>query len=87
MYQLSLDREVCLNVYAALKRKDKFDSVKGVYDKYLSSKLTYHQFVVAMRVFEELGLLTVVDNYNVEFNTSSKTDLSNSQIYTTFQAK
>ena len=87
LYQLSLDREVCLSVYAALKRKDKFDSVKGVYDKFLSAKLSLPQFVVATRVFEELGLLTVVDNYNVEFNTSVKTDLSNSKIYTTFQVK
>ena len=85
LYQLAIDRDVCLSVFAALKRKDKFDSVKGVYDKYLSGKLSYHQFVVALRVFEELKLITVVDAYNVEFNASEKTDLSNSQIYTTFQ--
>ena len=87
LYQLQLDRDVCLAVYGALKRKDKFDSVAGVYGKYLSSKLAYHQFVVAVRVFEELGLLKVTDVYSVEFNTSVKTDLQNSRIYTTFQAK
>lgn len=87
LYQLAMDRDICLAVYAALKRKDKFDSIKGVYDKYLSSKLTLVQFVVAVRVFEELGLIKVVDDFNVEFNTSQKTDLSNSQIFLVFQAK
>ena len=87
LYQLPLDREVCLAVYAVLKRKDRFDSVKGVYDKYLSSKLTYPQFVVATRVFEELGLVKVVDNFNVEFPAAEKTDLTNSKIYKTFQSK
>ena len=87
LYQLTLDRDVCLAVFATLKRKDKFDSVKGVYDKYLSAKIAYPQFVVAIRVFEELGLIKVVDNYNVEFNLSSKTDLNNSRIYAAFQSK
>lgn len=87
LYQLPLDRDVCLSVYAALKRKDRFESVKGAYEKYLSSKLTYPQFVVATRVFEELGLVKVVDAYNVEFTASQKTDLTNSKIYMTFQNK
>ena len=87
LYQLAMDRDVCLAVYGALKRKDKFDSVKGVYDKYLSAKLTYAQFTVAIRVFEELGLMKVTDAYNVEFNSSLKTELCNSRIYTTFQEK
>ena len=87
LYQLPLDRDVCLAVYGALKRKDRFDSVKGVYDKYLSGKLTYQQFVVATRVFEELGLVKVVDNFNVEFPVSEKKDLTNSKIYATFQSK
>ena len=87
LYELTIDRDICLGVYNALKRKDKFDSVKGVYDKYLSSKISHLQFVVAVRVFEELGLVTVVDNFNVEFDTSVKTDLANSRIYNTFFAK
>ena len=87
LYELSIDRELCLSVYNALKRKDKFESIKGVYDKYLSAKLSYVQFVVAVRVFEELGLLKIVDNYNVQFDTSVKTDLTNSRIYNTVFAK
>ncbi|MCH5160264.1 MAG: DHH family phosphoesterase [Clostridiales bacterium] len=87
LYQLALDRDICLAVFAALKRKDDFDSVKGVFDKYLTAKLTYPQFIVAIRVFEELGLIKVVDSYNVEFILSSKTDLNNSRIYATFQSK
>ena len=87
LYELALDRDVCSSVYAALKRKDKFESIKGVYDKYLSAKICYLQYVVATRVFEELGLIKIVDNYNVQFDLSTKTNLNNSLIYATFQSK
>ncbi|MCH5157019.1 MAG: DHH family phosphoesterase [Clostridiales bacterium] len=85
LYDLELARDVCLKVYQALKRKDKFDSIKGVYDKYLANSLSYAQYVVALRVFEELKLIAIVDNYSVKFDTSVKQDLSNSSIFRTFQ--
>ena len=85
LYNLSLTREDCLKAYQALKHKDKFDSVKGVYDKYLSSKLAYAQYVVALRVFEELKLIKIVDKYSVEFDTSVKQDLANSSVFSAFQ--
>ena len=85
LYSLELSRDVCLKVYSALKNKDKFDSVKGVYDKYLSSKLSYAQYVVALRVFEELKLIKIIDKYSVEFDTSVKQDLANSTVFCAFQ--
>lgn len=85
LYSLELTRDTCLLAYAALKRKDKFDSIKGVYDKYLSSKITYAQYVVALRVFEELQLIRIVDKFKVEFDTSVKKDLTNSSIFCAFQ--
>lgn len=85
LYNLELTRDDCLKAYQALKHKDKFDSVKGVYDKYLSSKLSYAQYIVAMRVFEELKLIKVIDKYSVEFDTSVKQDLANSSIFSAFQ--
>ena len=85
LYNLELSRDICLKTYSALKNKEKFDSIKGAYDKYLSSKISYAQYVVALRVFEELNLVKIVDNYCVEFNTSAKQDLSNSSIFCAFQ--
>lgn len=85
LYKLELTRDNCLKVYSALKNKSKYDSIKGVYDKYLSGKLNYDQFMVALRVFEELKLMKVQDKYTVDFDTSSKKDLSNSLIFCAFQ--
>ena len=85
LYRLDLTREVCLKAYSALKNKTKFDSVKAVYDKYLASALSYAQYVVAIRVFEELKLIKIVDNYTVEFDTSKKRDLTDSAIFRSFQ--
>ena len=85
LYNLDLSRNDCLIAYQALKHKDKFDSVKGVYDKYLSSKLSYAQYVVALRVFEELKLITIVDKYSVKFDTRTKQDLANSSVFNAFQ--
>ena len=84
LYQLQLDRNICTQAFSALKRKTKFDSIKGVYDKQLLGKITYEQFVVALRVFEELGFIKIVDKYTVEFDSSVKAPLDNSQIYKKF---
>ena len=85
LYSLELTRDVCLKAYQALKHKDKFNSIKGVYDKYLSNSLSYAQYVVALRVFEQLGLIKILDKYNVEFDTSVKQDLARSSIFCAFQ--
>ena len=85
LYKLELSRDVCLKAYSALKNKTKFDSIKAVYDKYLANALSYAQYVVALRVFEELDLIKIVDNYTVELNASVKQDLANSSIFRSFQ--
>lgn len=85
LYSLELSRDTCLLAYSALKRKEKFDSIKGVYDKYLVSKITYAQYIVALRVFEELQLIKIIDKYKVEFDTSVKKDLATSSIFNAFQ--
>ncbi len=84
LYLLDLNREICLDAFRALKNKSKFDSVKSVYDKYLLGKMTYAQYLVSLRVFEELKLITIVDNYTVMFNKTDKQDLTNSTIYNCF---
>lgn len=87
LYDLELTRDVCALVYSALRKKGNFDSLKGVYDKYLTAKLSYAQFTVALRVFEELKLVTVTDKYNIQLDASVKRDLSDSKIFNAFQTK
>lgn len=87
LYEMDLTREVCAGVYSALRKKGKFDSLKAVYDKYLTAKLSYAQFVVALRVFEELKLITISDEYNVQLESSSKRDLADSAIFEIFQKR
>lgn len=84
LYALELSREICLKSYLALKNKSKFDSVKNVYDKYLLGKVSYEQYIVSLRVFQELGLIKLSGEYDVSFDTSQKQDLSNSSIYRCF---
>lgn len=83
-YKLELNRDICLLAFKAVKNKSRFDSIKGVYDKYLLGKMSYAQYIVALRVFEELKLIQIVDEYTVEFNQTTKQDLSNSAIYCCF---
>lgn len=85
LYNLELSRDICLKAYQALKHKDKFDSLKGIYDKYLTGKMSYAQYIVSLRVFEELKLIKIIDNYSVQFDTSVKQDLANSSVFRTFQ--
>lgn len=85
LYKLELTRDVCTKAYSALRNKNKFDSIKGVYDKYLTGKISYAQYIVALRVFEELKLIKIKDDYNVEFDSSVKQDLANSSIFRCFQ--
>ena len=84
LYNLELNRDICLTAFKAVKGKNKFDSVKGVYDKYLVGKISYAQYIVALRVFEQLGFITIADEYTVIFNQTDKQDLTNSSIYNCF---
>ena len=85
LYEVGLSREVCMQCFAAIKRKEKFDSLKGVYDRVLLNKLTYGQFLAALRVFEELGFIKIADRYTVEFFPEVKSELTNSKLYNRFK--
>lgn len=84
LYQLSLNRAICTEVYARLRHKRNFESLRGVYDKYLLGKMSYGQYVVALRVFEELKLIEIVDKYTLNFTEGVKVELADSAIYRRF---
>lgn len=84
LYQLQLNREICAAVYTKLKHKNPYESVRSVYDKYLMGKLSYEQYLVALRVFEELKFIKITDKFTVEFLPSEKADLSQSEIFSCF---
>ena len=85
LYEVGLSREICMQCFAPIKRKEKFDSLKGVYDRVLLNKLTYAQFLAALRVFEELGFIKIADRYTVEFFPEVKSELTNSKLYNRFK--
>ena len=87
LYQVGLTREICMSAYSALRKKGEFDSLRGAYDKYLLTKITYAQFVAALRVFQDLKLLQVVDNYTVRFADGVRAELTDSTIFRLFSSK
>ena len=84
LYSLSLNREICAAAYSKLKRKGVYESIRSVYDKYLVGKMEYAQYLVSLRVFQQLGFIKIVDKYTVEFLSADKTDLENSPIFRCF---
>lgn len=84
MYRVDLSRDICVQAFSALKRKTKFDSIKGAYEKQLLGKISYEQYVVALRVFQELGFIEIIDNYTVNFDANVKSPLENSKVYQLF---
>lgn len=84
LYFLELNREICVAAYSKLKKKSSFESIKSVFDKYLTGAMEYEQYIVALRVFQQLGLIKLVDKYTVEFVPSQKSDLENSPIFKYF---
>lgn len=81
LYDVKLDRDLCVAVYVRLKHKDPFESIHGVYDKFLAGKMDYCQYVAALRVFEELKLVEISDAYTVNVLPSPKVELSQSEIF------
>lgn len=78
---VKLDRNVCVAVYVALKNKNKFEAVDSCYTKYLVGKCTYPQFVASIKVFEELNLIDLADDYNLVVYSNKKVELQNSKLF------
>lgn len=84
LYSLQLNREICVAAYSKLKKKGSFESIKSVFDKYLTGSMDYEQYIVALRVFQQLGFIKIVDKFTVEFLPTQKNDLENSSVFKYF---
>lgn len=78
---VKLDRDVCVSVYLALKNKNRFESIDSCFTKYLVGKCTYPQFVASVKVFEELQLIELKDDYNLVVFANKKVELPNSKLF------
>lgn len=84
LYQLTLNRDICASVYSRIKHKEEFESIKGVYDKYLLGKMSYFQYVAALRVLCELKFIEITDEYTAQTLPSDKKELTQSAVYRCF---
>lgn len=87
LYDVPLNRNLCIAVYSQLKHKNAFESIRGVYDKYLQGKMEYCQYLAALRVFEELKFIKIEDKYTVKILPSPKVELTESAIFRCFAEK
>lgn len=62
----TLNRQLCALVYKSLTAKGKFDCVIGLYNKFLLEKMTLAQYISAVKVFEQLNLISTDYQYSLE---------------------
>lgn len=84
--QLNLSREHFARIYSIIcsKQREKFANIFDLYDKIFAGRgYKFLDVFVAIKVFEELELLTIEGEGTINFvaNKSHKTELSNSKIY------
>ena len=75
-----LNRKICMAVYKALLGKGKYDSIQGLYNKFLLEKITYAQYLCALKVFEQLHLISTDYMYQLEIK-GNKVNLEDSAVY------
>lgn len=80
---LTVNRDLCTQVFGALKRKSRFDSINDCFEKYLISKMDFATYKLCIKIFEELHLIEVVNDYQINVN-PIKVELTNSSIFNHF---
>lgn len=81
---LQANRDKAVLVYKAMLAKTNFDTLTDCYKKYLSHKISNTEFALYIRVFEQLGIISLIDKYTVKINRESKVNLDDSYIYRQF---
>lgn len=75
-----LNRQLCALVYKSLLAKGKFDSIIGLYNKFLLEKMTLAQYISAVKVFEQLHLISTDYQYSLEIS-DCKVNLEDSAVF------
>ncbi|MDD3832145.1 MAG: DHH family phosphoesterase [Clostridia bacterium] len=80
----TIDRDTCMIVFRALKRNVRAVSSYALYYMLGLTSLSYAQFLLVLKVFEELNIFNWLADYSYELNDTVKTDLCNSPTYRRF---
>ncbi len=81
-----VDRDVCMVVFKAIREPLRTNSLYSLYDNCQLHQVSFAQFLLCLKVFEELHLLSIVhDNgLKITFNDKKKVDLTSSKTYNFF---
>lgn len=82
---VELSREICMSVYKALKGSGRAFDLRSCFDKAMLFELSYNQFELAIRVFDELKLLEYCPcPYSLVLLPSKKVNLCDSKLFSFF---
>jgi len=83
LYSQQIDREICAKVYRALSgSKGHYLDLSEAYSKLALFELTYQQFLVVVKIFEELGIAEVTAlPFSIRVNADKKAELTDSALY------
>lgn len=59
-------RKTCMVVFKALKKSPNYFDLKSLFDNAMLFDLNYVQFLIALKVFEELGLVVSTTTENTK---------------------
>lgn len=79
-----IDRKTCMDVFKALKKSPNYFDLKSLFDNAMLFDLNYVQFLIALKVFEELGLVVFDDNGKYKIVENKKVNLEDSAVFCYF---
>ena len=79
-----IDRKTCMDVFKALKKSPNYFDLKSLFDNAMLFDLNYVQFLIALKVFEELGLVVFDDNGKYKIEENKKVNLEDSAVFCYF---
>lgn len=83
-FDFEINRDVCISAYKALISPVRYVSLQAIYDSKLSQTISYEQFLVAKRVFEQLNLIKIETPFAITILLSDKLKLEESSLYRYF---
>lgn len=77
----TIDRKVCMDVFKALKKFPNYFDLRSLHDNAVLFDLSYVQFLLALKVFEELGLVVFDQNGKYKIVENIKVNLEESVVF------